>query len=74
MLPNVLPHLFTAHKIAHALCSSLSELLMLLKHVVLNLWKGLLLQDFHSETRTKGEMVISKKGQDRISFVRICNV
>lgn len=60
-LPNFLPHLFTAHKIAHALCSGLSDLLVLLKHVVLNLWKGLLLQDFDSETRTKEEIVISNK-------------
>lgn len=66
MLPNVCPHLFTAHEITHALRRGLSDLFMLLKHIVLNLWKGLLLQDFHPDRRMNVEMVVSRKVQDRV--------
>lgn len=44
----VLLYLFTGNQITHAFCCSLSDLIVILKHVVLDLRKGFLFQDFHS--------------------------
>lgn len=44
-------YLFVDHKVAHALCGGLSELIMVLKHVILDLRYGVLLDNLLPETR-----------------------
>ncbi len=36
----VISYFFAVDQIAHALCGGLSDLIVFLKHVVLNLWKS----------------------------------
>lgn len=40
-------YLLVDHQVAHALCGCLPELVVILKHVVLNIWQGFLLDYLH---------------------------
>lgn len=42
------PHLLVQHHVAHALSGRLPQLVMILKHVVLDVWQGPLLKDLLS--------------------------
>lgn len=46
-------YLFTWDQVAHAFGGSPSDLLVVFKHIVLNLWQGFLLHNFHSVKMAK---------------------
>lgn len=48
------PHLFTCHQVAHAFSGSQSDLVILFKHVVLNLGQSLLFHNLHSTKTDEG--------------------
>lgn len=49
----VCSHLFTCNKVAHTFSGCLSDLLMFLKHVVLNFWQSVLFHNLYSEKEMK---------------------
>ena len=48
-------YLFARHQVAHALCGCLSDMIMVFKHVLLNLRESLLFQDLHPSATEDGK-------------------